>query len=56
MVRYKIIQRDGSEVESGFRNINDALARLRQIKRSGKKQLIVVDADTKVGKKPEAKT
>ena len=50
MVRYKIIQRDGYEVESGFYDLKDALARLRQLKRSGKKQLIVVDVDTKVDK------
>ena len=48
---YKIVQKDGYEIESGFNDLKDALARLRQLKRSGKRHLIVVDADMKVGKK-----
>ena len=48
---YKIVHKDGYEIESGFNNLKDALARLRQLKRSGKRHLIVVDADSKIGKK-----
>ena len=45
---YKIIQRNGIEVESGFEDLVDALDRLRQIKRLGTGQVFVVDVSTTI--------
>jgi hypothetical protein len=45
---YKIIDKAGNEVESGFNRFGDALARIRQLNRLGMKNVFVVDAKTKV--------
>ncbi len=50
---YKIVHRDGYEVEVGFEGLKDAMARLRQLKRSCAGHLYVVDASTKVVKKDQ---
>ena len=47
-IMYKIIDKAGNEVESGFNRFGDALARIRQLNRLGMKDVFVVDAKTKV--------
>ena len=48
---YKIVHRDGYEIEVGFEDLKDALKRLTQIKRLGAGKIYVVDNGTKVGRK-----
>jgi hypothetical protein len=48
---YKIVGLKGAMMDGPFYKFNDALSRLRQLRKSGKKDLIVVDASTKCSKK-----
>ena len=45
---YKIVDKAGNVVKNGFNSFGDALARIRQLNRSGMKDVFVVDAETKV--------
>ena len=47
-IMYKIVDKAGNEVENGFNSFGDALTRIRQLNRLGMKNVLVVDAKTKV--------
>ncbi len=48
---YKIVNGAGYEVENGFRNLRDAIARIRELRQSGMKHVVVLDASTKIVKR-----
>ena len=45
---YKIIDGAGKEVENGFISFGDALARVRKLRKLGRKDVFVADAKTRV--------
>jgi hypothetical protein len=45
---YKIIDRSGNEVETGFSSFGDALARVKKLEQSGMKNVFAVDATRRV--------
>jgi hypothetical protein len=48
---YKIVHREGYEVERGFGKLDAAIERLNRLKSSGAKNVYVVDASTRIGKR-----
>ena len=52
---YKIVDRTGHEMENGFNKLRDAIARIRKLRRSGMKHVVVIDASTKIIKRRRLK-
>jgi hypothetical protein len=52
---YKIVDRTGYEMENGFNNLRDAIARIRELRQSGMKHIVVIDECTSIVKKRASK-
>jgi hypothetical protein len=53
---YKIVHREGYEVESGFGRLEVAVERLSRLRSLGAKNVYVVDASTRIGKRRKRST